>query len=218
MDGRLIAWAIVGVCIGLRAVVKARGSIGKLRRSGTVFGESHSTEVAVISPLLALVGLGVCVRLAQVFDGNLTVLAHVVFVSACLVLALIDIDTHVLPRRTTYGALALGVPVLVLARIVDHEGSLVSAFIGAVGLFMVLNVLAVLSRGGLGGGDVTLGLLLGAFVGFRGLVDVALGLATGFVAGGVWAVALVASRRATGRTRFAFGPFLILGALVAVLR
>lgn len=218
MEGREIAWAIVGVCIGLRAVVRARGSIGQLRRAGTVFGESHATETAVVSPMIALVGMGVCVRLAQVFDGNLTVLAHVTYVSACLTLALIDVDTHVLPRRRTYGALALGVPLLVLARIVDREGSLTSALIGAVGLFIVLNVLGVLSRGDLGGGDVTLGLLLGAFVGFRGLFDVALGLAVGFMVGGVYALVLVVSRRGTRTTRFAFGPFLILGALFAVLR
>lgn len=218
MGGRGIAWAIVGVCIGARAVTRARRTVRSLRASGEVFGEAHVTDHGLAAPLTALVGLATCLRLSFVFDGNFTVLTHVVFVSACLVLALVDIDTHALPRRHVYGALAIGAPLLVIARIADGEGSLVTACVGMIGLFLLLNVLAVLSRGDLGGGDVTLALLLGLYTGYGALWDPAVALVAGFTAGGVFALALVLSRKGTRRTRFAFGPFLILGALLVVLR
>lgn len=218
MGGREIAWAIVGVCIGLRAAVKARASVRSLRGSGEVFGEAHVTDHTLTLPITALAGLLLCARLANAFNGNLTVLAHVVFVSACLTLVLIDIDTHVLPRRYTYTALTVGFPLLVIARIADAEGSLAGALVGMGGLFIAMNVLSVLSRGDLGGGDVTLALLLGLYTGYGTFWDPVLALAVGFAAGGVFALGLVVSHKGTRRTRFAFGPFLILGALATVLR
>lgn len=218
MTGRTIVWVIVGLLLGVRAAVRARSTIVSLRREGEVFGEAHVGESPLVLPVASLLGGGLCLALAVRFEGNLTVLAHVVFVSACLYLALVDIDTHVLPRRATYAALSLGVPLLVIASLVDDEGTLLGAVFGAFGAWILLRVFAVLSRGDLGGGDVTLALLLGTYTGFRSLWDVAYGIAAGFAVGGVFALVLLLTRRADRRTRFAFGPFLIVGALLVVVR
>ena len=48
-------------------------------------------------------------------------------------------------------------------------------------------------------------------------VKVVPALAIGGIAGGVWAAALLLSRRATARTAFAYGPFLCLGGAAAIL-
>lgn len=218
MSGREIAWALIGLMMGIRAAVRARSAVQRVRETGDVFGEAHLTESTIVVPLMSTVGLVVCWGLSQTYTGNVTVLAHVIFVATCIVLALVDIDTHVLPRRTTYGALLVGLPLLAIADVVDGEGSVVRAVLGALILWMVLNVLSVLSRGDLGGGDVTLGLLLGAYMGFRSVWDVAIGLGVGFAVGGVFALGLLISGKANRRTRFAFGPFLIVGAVVVVLR
>ena len=218
MSGRLVVWVVVGLLIGVRAVTKARSTVASLRRDGSVFGEAHVCDSPLAPPIVSVLGGALCLALAARFDGNLSVLAHVVFVSACLYLALVDIDTHVLPRRATYVALTFGLPLLVLARWIDDEGTLVGMVLGAFGAWVVLRVFAVLSRGDLGGGDVTLALLLGAYTGFRSLWDAAYGIAAGFAVGGVFALVLLVTRRADRRTRFAFGPFLIVGALLVVVR
>jgi leader peptidase (prepilin peptidase)/N-methyltransferase len=44
------------------------------------------------------------------------------------------------------------------------------------------------------------------------------GLIAAFFVGGLFAVALLVTRKANRNTHFAFGPFLIVGTLVAVLR
>jgi leader peptidase (prepilin peptidase)/N-methyltransferase len=84
---------------------------------------------------------------------------------------------------------------------------------GAIGLGLFY-LLAVLARGGLGGGDVT---LMG-FIGFAtGFPVVLVAILAGILLGGVGAGILVALRRAGRKTYIAYGPYLALGGAFALL-
>ena len=76
--------------------------------------------------------------------------------------------------------------------------------------------LYVVSKGGLGDGDVRLSPLLGAYLGWLGLGFVPVGLFLGFLFGAVVGVAAMALGRAGRRTAIPFGPFLAAGTIVAV--
>jgi leader peptidase (prepilin peptidase)/N-methyltransferase len=73
---------------------------------------------------------------------------------------------------------------------------------------------AVLTRGGLGGGDVKLGALIGAAL---GLPMAAFALAAGIVIGGGVVIALFAMGRLERQQAFPFAPFLALAALAFLL-
>jgi leader peptidase (prepilin peptidase)/N-methyltransferase len=133
-------------------------------------------------------------------------------------LTLIDIDTHLLPRRIVFRTTALVLPLLIICAFSDDAGSVLGMFIGAITMWMFMRVLEVLARGGLGGGDVALAGLLGLYLGWISYEAIAVGLLAAFVVGGVYALLLLITRKANRSTRFAFGPFLVVGALIAVLR
>lgn len=84
-----------------------------------------------------------------------------------------------------------------------------------VGAFALFAVLAIVGRGALGGGDAKLAAVFGAWFGLHGTVNA---ICTGFILGGVAALVLLAFGRRGRRDYFAFGPFLIIGALVAWLQ
>ncbi len=75
-------------------------------------------------------------------------------------------------------------------------------------------VLALINPSGLGLGDVKLAGLLGAFLGWLGWQQVLLGTLAAFVCSAVVALALLATRRATKKTEFPFGPWMIVGAVI----
>jgi leader peptidase (prepilin peptidase)/N-methyltransferase len=77
-------------------------------------------------------------------------------------------------------------------------------------------VLAAISKGGIGGGDVRLAPVLAMFLGWLGSSHVYIGLGSGFILGGVVAAGMLVARRASTSTRIAFGPFLCIGAVIAV--
>ena len=84
----------------------------------------------------------------------------------------------------------------------------------AAGAFVVLAALAILGRGALGGGDVKMMATLGLWFGVNGIITTA---CIGFIVGGVAAVIFLLLKIHGRKDYFAFGPFLIVGAVVAWL-
>ena len=82
------------------------------------------------------------------------------------------------------------------------------------GAFVVLAALAILGRGALGGGDVKMMAALGLWFGVNGIITTA---CIGFIVGGVAAVVFLLLKIHGRKDFFAFGPFLIIGAVVAWL-
>lgn len=141
--------------------------------------------------------------------------AVAVVVAVAAALASIDLTVHRLPDLLTLGSLPVVLSLLVIASVLegDWQGWVTLAWAVGVGAPAVL----LLGLAGLGLGDVKLGVLLLATLGWFGTGVALLGLLLGFVLGGVWAVVLVASRRATRTTQFAYGPWMVLGALTALV-
>ena len=84
---------------------------------------------------------------------------------------------------------------------------------GAIG-FVVFLLIALVSRGGMGWGDVKLAALIGLATGFP-LVFVAIIMAA--ILGGIVAVVLLVTRRRGRREMIPFGPFLAVAAMVTLL-
>ena len=82
------------------------------------------------------------------------------------------------------------------------------------GAFVVLAALAILGRGALGGGDVKMMAALGLWGGVNGIITTA---SVGFIIGGIAAIVMLLFKVHGRKDFFAFGPFLIIGAVVAWL-
>lgn len=182
---------------------------GKCRRCRTNIG---------IEPLVLELGTaGLFVSMALKFDAPWETAAYCVLAGGLFGLSWIDLHTKRLPREITYVTLAIGVPLLVIAALVrDEPRRIVTMIVGAALALAFMASLYVLSRGGLGDGDVRLSPLLGAYLGWLGLAYVPVGLFLGFLFGAVVGVAAMVVGRAGRKTAVPFGPFLAAGTLVAV--
>lgn len=132
-------------------------------------------------------------------------------------LVLIDFEHHRLPDRLVRPAAAAGLVLLVLAALIRHDWpALLRAGEGAAAVFAVLYLLLFISPRSFGFGDVKLGAILGGYLGWFGWAHVYYGIFAGFLLGSVVAIVLLATRRASLKTALAFGPMLIVGALVVL--
>ncbi len=84
---------------------------------------------------------------------------------------------------------------------------------GAIGFGLML-LPYLISRGGMGGGDVKLAGLIGLAIGFP---HVLIALLMAIIVAGVLAIALIVSRRRTRKQTIPFGPFLAAAAMVTVV-
>ncbi|SOD74775.1 leader peptidase (prepilin peptidase)/N-methyltransferase [Jatrophihabitans sp. GAS493] len=140
------------------------------------------------------------------------------YLSALVVtLTMIDIDTKRLPNAIVLPSYAVGVALLVLAAIVNHDWTPALRAVGAMAaLWSIFFAIVMIQPGGMGFGDVKLAGLLGLFLGSISWSAVIVAGFGGFVLGGVVGVALLLSHRAGRKSAIPFGPFMLTAAVLAM--
>lgn len=147
----------------------------------------------------------------------LVIVVHLaLFLIGCLLVA-IDMQTHRLPNRIVLPTLAALLGLVCLdALSTGASRALVGALSGMLVLGVFYATLRSISRDGMGGGDVKLAAVIGLVLGWHGWQALAVGAASAFVLGALHALVLIALRRADASTRIAFGPWMILGAVLGI--
>lgn len=131
------------------------------------------------------------------------------FLSCLLLQALIDYDCQLLLDKVSLLLAATG-----FFYSWYFQKNLTDLFIGLIAGAGIMFALYWLSRGGMGLGDVKLTAVLGIWLGLDKLL---LCLLTAFVVGGIAGTLFLLTGRKKRRDAIAFGPFLCLGAAVALL-
>jgi leader peptidase (prepilin peptidase)/N-methyltransferase len=130
----------------------------------------------------------------------------------------VDLQLQIIPNRIVYPAIFASVPLLAVAALGQHDWwPLERALISAAAAWFALLVIHLVSPGGMGFGDVRLSFLLGLFLGWLGYGHVLTGLFLGFLLGAVVGLLLVALRLRKRTDHVPFGPFLAVGAALAIL-
>lgn len=94
------------------------------------------------------------------------------------------------------------------------RGNLVSHLISAVALFAIFLILAVVTGGAIGGGDIKLMGALGLFFPYQLIPKI---LIYGFFPGAVFGLILIILKKKKKEDMIAFGPFLVLGVIITIL-
>jgi leader peptidase (prepilin peptidase) / N-methyltransferase len=148
------------------------------------------------------------------------VLTFLAFSLGCVLLAFIDLAVRRLPDQLTAPLAVLGVVGLGTTSYLGRDMTpLLRGLTGAAlagGLFLGLAYIKP-DEGGMGLGDAKLGAVLGLFLGYLGWGDLTLGVFAGSLAASVFGVFMLSSGRLTRKSAMTYGPFLLIGALFAVL-
>lgn len=148
----------------------------------------------------------------------LVALAHGALLGIGAWLIAIDLRTHRLPNRIVLLTLAAVIVLVAIDAAATGESSgMVRALLGMLLLGGFYALLRLISRSGMGGGDVKLAAVIGVVLGWHGWPQFVIGAASAFVLGSLYALALILLRRASGATHIAFGPWMIAGAVIGVI-
>lgn len=200
-----------------------------------VHGRSHCTQCMhelgplELIPLFSYIALGgkckecrhhISMRypLVEVITGISFVISYLTFgLSTMLIIALmlnlllitisgIDFDTLEIYDRFHVLLLSLALITILLSEypLLDH---LIGFFIISVPLFII-----VYFTNGMGGGDVKLMAIAGLLLGYKGALVASF---FGTIIGSIYAITLLASKKATRKDQMAFGPYLCMGIFIA---
>ncbi|MEY2514507.1 MAG: leader peptidase (prepilin peptidase) / N-methyltransferase [bacterium] len=171
-----------------------------------------SAPIAKRYPLVeALTGVLFAAVVAVHYNDVPSLVLGIVLVAFLVPIALIDLDSQIIPNRLTLPAAVIAV---VLGTALDPGGE-VERLIAGLAAGLVLGLPALLHPKGMGMGDAKLVAVLGLFLGASVAPAFFIALIVGMV-GGV-AIMLRKGAAAGRKTRVPFGPFLALGGVVGVL-
>jgi leader peptidase (prepilin peptidase) / N-methyltransferase len=127
-----------------------------------------------------------------------------------MAIALIDLEHQLILNRIVYPAALCALLISLLL----HRPPVLSSIIGGAIGFVLLLVIVMVSRGGMGFGDVKMAGLIGLAVGFP---MVFVSLLVGIILGGLTAIVLLLFRIKKRKEVMPFGPFLSLAAVITLL-
>lgn len=140
------------------------------------------------------------------FEG----LAAAVLFFLLLAVIFIDLDFLIIPNRIILIGLLLGIPLTLAQSLQVFVSGLLGLLVGG-GLLLLT---AVVSRGGMGGGDIKLALVIGLYVGWPQILLV---LFLSFLLGSIVGLALVVRGRKKMKEAVPFGPFLAVASYIVML-
>ncbi|MFZ5994771.1 MAG: prepilin peptidase [Thermodesulfobacteriota bacterium] len=141
-----------------------------------------------------------------------TGLFYFIFVAALIAIIFIDFDHQIIPDIITYPGIIAGFISSLILPNITYRDSLIGIILGGGILYLIaLGYLILAKREGMGGGDIKLLAMIGAFLGWQALpftilVSALLGSVVGIIA--------IIKTGKDARMAIPFGPFLSIGAIL----
>lgn len=167
--------------------------------------------ISVRYPLVELLSGAFAAMTAAKFGAGPPGLVVYLFIAALLVITFIDLDHRIIPDVISLPGIPVGFAASFGWLAISPLESLLGILAGGGSLFLVAwGYQLIAGREGMGGGDIKLLAMIGAFIGWKGvLFTIFVSSLTGTLAG----VGLILLKGGTMKLAVPFGPFLAIGAL-----
>ena len=174
-------------------------------------GEKISPQYPFVEILNGLIYILIFI----IFGYSLDFIFYCILSSLLIVIGVVDYKHAIIPNGLVIFGLITGLVYrfilpLSLGLEIQWVDSILGLLIGG-GFFLLV---AVVSRGNMGGGDIKLVGMLGFFLGLKKIIMVTF---LSFIIGALFTVPLLAFKKKTKKDMIPFGPFIALSALITIL-
>ncbi len=172
------------------------------------------TRISLLYPIVELLSGGLAVALWQRLGPTPAFAGYFAFAAALVTITFIDLDHRIIPDVISLPGIVVGLLVSFVSPLVTPLDAVLGALAGGgVLLGIAYGYQAIRGQEGMGGGDIKLLAMIGAFLGWR---SVFVTLMVASLIGSLIGVAVMVYQRADTKLAIPFGPFLASGALVSL--
>ena len=170
--------------------------------------EKISWQYPLIEATCGLLSLAMFNR----FGPSLLFAGYLAFAQALVAIIFIDIRYQIIPDSISLPGIAIGFLLSFAPGGIGWQASLIGLVVGGGSLYAIALFYYLLTkREGMGGGDIKLLAMIGAFLGWQSLPFVIFGSAA---SGALFGIGAMVKQGKGGKTVIPYGPFLSLAALV----
>ena len=167
--------------------------------------------ISIRYPIVELLTGGFALILWMSFGLDWQTLIYFIFVSALLVITFIDIDHRIIPDIISLPGIPIGFAASFILPQIDWTDSLIGILAGGGSLLAIAwGYQLFTGKDGMGGGDIKLLAMIGAFLGWKGVLFTL--MAASFVGTFVGLIVMIRARKGM-KLAIPFGPFLSIGAI-----
>jgi leader peptidase (prepilin peptidase) / N-methyltransferase len=213
---------VVGLRVPLgQSIVKPRSHCTSCKRTLSAFDlipvlsylffkgkcRTCSEKVSAIYPTIELATGGLFAFALYKIGFTAEFLVAIMFICLGMVIIVTDLTYMLIPNKILLFFTFLIIPLRIFSPLTPWWDAIVGAGVG----FLLLYIVAVVSKGGMGGGDVKLFGVLGLFVGLKGV------LITFFLStflGAVVGILGLVTGKVKRKQAIPFGPFIIIAAFI----
>jgi len=173
------------------------------------------SRISIKYPVVEFLTGLVYVIIYQIYGLSVQSLIYIILSSALIIIAFIDLNEQIIPDVISLPGIIIGLTLSFFVPYLSFINSVLGVVVGGV-IILVIGLVGsvIFKKEAIGGGDIKLAAMIGAFLGWRYII---ISLFLGFFLGALTGIFLVLSRVKSREDVIPFGPFIVLCSIITLL-
>ena len=173
------------------------------------------SKISIRYPVVELLTGLIYLIIYLIYGLSIQSLIYIILSSALIIIAFIDLNEQIVPDVISLPGIVIGFIISFFVPYISFINSALGVFVGG-GIILVIGLVGsvIFKKEAMGGGDVKLAAMIGAFLGWRYII---ISLFLGFFLGAVAGIFLIVSKIKNKEDVVPFGPFIALGSMITLL-
>ena len=173
------------------------------------------SKISIQYPIVELLTGLIYLIIYLIYGLSIQSLIYIILSSALIIIAFIDLNEQIVPDVISLPGIAIGFIISFFVPYILFINSALGVFVGG-GIILIIGLAgsAIFKKEAMGGGDVKLAAMIGAFLGWRYII---ISLFLGFFLGALAGIILILSKIKSREDIVPFGPFIVLGSFITLL-
>ena len=173
------------------------------------------SRISIQYPVVEFLTGIIYILIFLIYGLTLQSLIYIILSSALIIIAFIDLNEQIIPDVISLPGIVIGLILSFFVPYISFINSVLGVLVGG-GIILIIGLVGsvIFKKEAMGGGDVKLAAMIGAFLGWRYII---ISLFLGFFLGALGGIFLVLSKIKNREDMVPFGPFIALGSFITIL-
>ena len=173
------------------------------------------SKISIQYPMVEFLSGLIYLIIYLIYGLSVQTLIYIILSSALIIIAFIDLNEQIVPDVISLPGIVTGFIISFFVPYISFINSALGVVVGG-GIILIIALVGsmIFKKEAMGGGDVKLAAMIGAFLGWRYTI---ISLFLGFFLGALVGIFLVLSKIKSKEDMVPFGPFIALGSLITLL-